>query len=218
MFKYLFAFTLLLPQLGISQDQTKLTIKDVKSWVKATDPRTTCADEYLKRRKQLGIAMGVAPLTIAASFAGGGIAGGAIGNAAYWASGVPGDGWAELGYTLGGAFIGVVVGVGVTATMTTISTTNFFNNQRLIKAIYESRNDGDTSLLVLHRKYLKKYPQDSLSIQEFTQEIAHLDQSGKLCDGSLVSPNRYRKGRKLKQRLATKGEIFRHLHEGISTL
>jgi hypothetical protein len=205
---------LLLPSISFAQE-TKLPnikIKDVKAWVKANDTDHTCADEYLKRRKQLGLTMALTPVAIAGSTVAGALGGGFLAHAAVVVSGTT-EAWADLGYTIGGAALGAMAGIGVSTVSETLATVNFFNNQRLLKAIVESHTEAGHSLEVLHQKYEAQYPEDHLSIQDFTTKIANLDLTGKLCDGSIVAPKRHKKGRKLKQNLANKKEIFIHIHQ-----
>jgi hypothetical protein len=216
MLKTTIGLMLILPSLTFAQE-TKLPnikIKDVKAWIKNTDSNETCADEYLKRRKQLGWSMALTPITVAGSTVVGALGGGLIGRAAFAAAG-PTEAWADLGYIVGGVALGAFAGVGVSTTSATISTVNFFNNQRLLKLIVESHTEIGHALEVLHRKYEDQYPEDQLSIQDFAAKIADLDLTGKLCDGSIVAPKRHKKGRKLKQNLATKKEIFTHIHKGL---
>jgi hypothetical protein len=72
------------------------------------------------------------------------------------------------------------------------------------------------ALGILHQKYVTEFPEDHLSIQDFTAKMADLDLTGKLCDGSIVAPKRHKEGRKLKQNLATKKEIFAHIHKELT--
>ena len=46
--------------------------------------------------------------------------------------------------------------------------------------------------------------------EEVKAEILELDEAGKLCDGSLVNPKRFKKGKKLKQRLVNRKELIKH--------
>jgi hypothetical protein len=216
MLKTTIGLMLIVPSLSFAQE-TKLPnikIKDVKAWIKANDKDETCADEYLKRRKQLGWSMALAPAAVAGSAVVGALGGGLLGHVAYVASGST-DAWADLGYTVGAGALGAIAGIGISVTSETITTVNFFNNQRLLKVIVESHTELGHAAEVLHRKYEAQYPEDHLSIQDFTAKIADLDLTGKLCDGSIVAPKRHKKGRKLKQNLATKKEIFTHIHNGL---
>lgn len=216
MFKLVMSLALITPTLVMADTKIpKVKIKEVKNWVKENGKESTCADEYLARRKQLGWQIGLAPVALAGSTVAGAYGGGLLGHGAFLLTGQPNEGFTDLAYTVGGAAVGAFAGAAVGVTTGTISTVNFFNNQRLIKLIFESRtlSENEYSSNLLHQKYLKKYPQDVLSIQEFKAKIANLDLTGKLCDGSIVAPKRFKKGKKIKQRIATKTEIFKHIHE-----
>ncbi len=216
MFKLVMSLALLAPTLVMATaDAEKIQIKEVKSWVKKNGKESTCTDEYLSRRKQLSWQMSLAPVTIAGSVVSGFVGGGLLGHGAFLLTGQPNEGFTDLAYTVGGGVLGVAAGAAVGVTTGTLTTINFFNNQRLIKVIFESRtlSENEHASTVLHQKYLDKYPEDILSIQVFKAQIAELDLTGKLCDGSIVTPKRFKKGKKLKQRLATRNEIFNHIHE-----
>ena len=218
MLKLSLGLMLILPSLSFAQAEElpNIRIKDVKVWIRNQDPQLTCADDYLKRRKQLAFKMGLAPVSIVAASAAGFFAGGVIGHAAYSMTTASTGSWADLGYTVGGAALGTFAGAGITVASTTIGTVDFFNIQRLLKAIVESHTTSGKALTVLHRKYSEQYPEDLLSIQDFTTKLAELDLTGKLCDGSIVAPKRHKKGRRLKQNLATKKEILAHIHKQLT--
>jgi hypothetical protein len=205
---------MLLPQMTYASSSPEVhppQIKDVKAWVKSIGNKGTCADEYLKRRKQLGWGMALTPLAVAGGAAVGFFGGAIAGRIAYSAAGSPNEEFASLLYVIGGAAIGTIAGGAVELTQETIATVNFFKNQNLIKAIYESRHQEDEALKGFYDDYIKEFPQDTIDVTGFATKIANLDIAGRLCDGSIVAPKRFKKGRKLKQLLATKSELFNYM-------
>jgi hypothetical protein len=80
-----------------------------------------------------------------------------------------------------------------------------------LRVIYESQHNGGEDLDGWYADFKRHEPGFPLSKEEFKSEISRMDQDGKLCDGSIVRPRRYKKGTKLKQRLASKKEIFKAL-------
>jgi hypothetical protein len=93
----------------------------------------------------------------------------------------------------------------------------FANNDRLIKWIAEARlTAGGKATDKMVKKYNKNYKKDHATQEDLANIIVKLDKSGELCNGSIVAPRRFKKGKKLKQRLANKTEIFKKMHEVIS--
>ena len=189
----------------------KTKIKEIREWTESTSEELTCADEYFKRRKQLGIKIGLAPVIIAGSGVTGFVGGAFAGIGLYRLSSVPSFGFADLAALIAGAFLGTATGLGISTTQEGIAIVNFFRNQNLLRLIYESRKEGGEALDGLYGEFKALHSDSALSKDEFAKEIASLDEKGKLCDGTLVRPNRYKNGKKLKQFLATKSEIFNYL-------
>lgn len=191
--------------------EAKTKIKVIKKWVKETGKELTCGDEYLKRRRQLGIKIGLSPVIIAGSTAVG-VYGGAFAGAGIFAlSGSSSVGFADLAAVVGGGLLGGVTGLSISSISEGIAVVNFLRNQDLLRLIYESRTENDEAVDKFFVNFKEMYPDNNLSQEEFSQKIAALDEFGKLCDGSIVDPKRYKRGKKLKQRLATKKEIFKYL-------
>jgi hypothetical protein len=189
----------------------KTKIREIREWTESTPEELTCGDEYFKRRKQLGLKIGLAPVIIAGSGVTGFVGGAFTGVSLYLLSGAPSYSFAGLAALAGGAFLGSVTALGISTTQEGIAVANFFRNQNLLRLIYESRKEGGEALDGIYGEFKSLYPENRLTKQEFSQEINALDEKGKLCDGTLVRPKRYKNGRKLKQLLATKSEIFNYL-------
>jgi hypothetical protein len=189
----------------------KTKIRQIREWTESTSKELTCGDEYFKRRKQLGLKIGLAPVIIAGSGVTGFVGGAFLGISLFRLSGAPTVGFADLAALVGGAFLGSVTSLGISTTQEGIAVANFFRNQNLLRLIYESHQEGGEALDGFYGEFKSLYPDNNLTKDEFSQEIRELDEKGKLCDGTLVRPRRYKKGRKLKQLLATKSEIFNYL-------
>ncbi len=194
---------------------SKIKIKEIKELVGTQIPKNeTCLDEFLARRKELSKKLWLSPLTGAAEIGGGTALG--LGVGSIIAHTLVADGWAQLGALLGGGLIGMAAGAGVFITGSTVNIIKFSNNDRLIKWIAEARISNLNSISEkMHRKYNRKYKSDNASMEDISNTLLELDKSGTLCDGSIVAPRRFKKGKKLKQRLANKTEIFKKLHIAI---
>jgi hypothetical protein len=197
--------------------ESKLKIKEIKKLVGSQIPKSdTCLDEFLERRKELSKKLWLSPLTGAAEVGGGTGVGLAVG-AVIGTTLIKDGGWAQLGALLGGGLIGFAAGSAVFITGTTVNIVKFANNDRLIKWIAEARlTAGGKATDKMVKKYNKKFKQDNATEEDLAAIIVDLDKSGALCNGSIVAPRRFKKGKKLKQRLANKTEIFKKIHEVIS--
>ncbi|HLT22081.1 MAG TPA: hypothetical protein VKZ84_01495 [Bacteriovoracaceae bacterium] len=194
-----------LDEIELHEPLEKVKISDIRELLKGTNPDTTCLDEYLKRRKQLLIKFSLTPVTLtaaaAASFFVGGLAGVGVGNVVI-ASGGTSDPWALLGYAVGGVMIGTATSIVVVTADTAASGMNYYDNDLVMKTLaeYYLERPGD-KLNKLYQKVTKKM--DSKPTEsEFLQKLIELDESGKLCDGSLVKQPRIRLGTKLKYQVA----------------
>jgi hypothetical protein len=188
-------------------------VKDIRNWLRETGEPNTCVDEYFKRRKQLTIKLGLTPFVIPGSTIAG-LVGGAYGGVGIFRlSGLPRGNYADLAALAIGAMFGTVGGFGTGLTQEVSALINFFRNQDLLKVIFESRNEEGESLNNFFINFRRHYPESSISRDKFKEEILHMDESGKLCDGSIVNPRRSKNGSKLKQRLATKKEIFKSIFD-----
>lgn len=197
--------------------ESKLKIKDIKQLVGTQIANNeTCLDEFLARRKELSRKLWLSPLTGAAEIGGGTAVGLGVG-AIIAHTLVVADGWAQLGALIGGGLLGMVAGSAVFITGSTVNIVKFSNNDRLIKWIAEARlSASGKASEKMHKKYTKKYKRDNAAEEDLLQALVQLDQSGQLCNGDIVAPSRFKKGKKLKQRLANKTEIFKKIHEVIS--
>lgn len=199
-----------------SVDTGKTPMREVKAWKKSIDSKSSCVDEYYKRRYHLGIRMGFTPAIIAGSAAAGAFAGGFIGYQAYMLTTTSVQGFADLAAMAAGGFIGGLTGIAGSGVETGFAVTDFFKNQNLLRLIYEARHEGGLAVDGFFSDYQGQYPESNISKEDFIVKVATLDKSGELCDGSIVDPRRYKKGRRLKQRLANKKELFKAISGAFS--
>ena len=71
-------------------------IKDIRVWARETGESYTCVDEYLKRRKQLAIKMGLTPVVLPGSVVVGFVGGAYGGVGLFKLSGLPNGNYADL--------------------------------------------------------------------------------------------------------------------------
>jgi len=188
-----------------------VTIKDIKSHLKTINPDSTCMDEYLGRRKQLMIKLGLTPVvavagTVASTYVGGvaGVGLGMANNA---------EGWSGLGYAIGGAMVGAAAGVVAVGVDTTVTAVTLNNIDLILRTLAENHlgQEGMKSEK-LYSKYLKKSAVD-ISKEEFITKLMKADADGTLCDGSMVKQPRIKIGTKLKFKVAKLKDMVRGLDE-----
>lgn len=210
--KYILSFLIAFNSIAFAEDSHKIKIKEIKEISSEIEDSSTCLDEYLKHRKHLGIQLGLSPVTLAAGTAVGAVGGGLAGFGLWAITGNPANGWGDLAYMAGGYVLGITAGVVGGVTYTSITTAKFIQNQRLLKLIGESYSEVGISTEKFLEKYLEEYPNDQMNLEQLSSIVNELDVSGKLCDGSLVNPKRFKKGKRLAQRLANKSELFEYIH------
>lgn len=180
----------------------KVKINEIKSLVKNLGAETTCLDEYLKRRKQLLVKFAVTPVVLTASAAAAVVVGGYAGVGIAAATGQGSHGWTALGYFIGGAMVGSASTVLIITADTTASGLNYYDNDLMMKALGEHYLDREGEKMnKLYSKVTKKM-NEKPSYDEFVDKLVSMDQSGELCDGSLVKQPLVRIGLKLKYKLA----------------
>ncbi len=174
----------------------------------------TCVDEYLKRNKQISKLLKWAPpITIVGAPAAGvlGVPAGGLIGATVFAS----DGWAVLGMMAFGAVYTTAAVVVTFAVLETVKTVQYVSNKRLIKLIASSHlmvdgQEYDKKILnKFTKKYNRKYPVDGMTNEILASAVIELDESAKLCDGSL---RKLTNSTKLSKLLARKKDLFAHLH------
>jgi hypothetical protein len=177
-------------------------IKDVKELIASMGPENTCMDEYLKRRKQLIIKLSLSPVTVVAGTYVGTIAAGFVGVGI--ASVVSFD---PLGGVILGMFSGFVgTGIGTLAN-TNIAAFQLADVDRILKTLAELHlNQPGKKSAKLYAKYARssKNPVDE---QTFQDKLIELDNSGNLCDGSMVKKPRLSSGRRLKHKIARSKQL-----------
>lgn len=192
-----------------AQDSSVVTVKEIKAHLATINPDTTCMDEYLKRRTQLITKVSLSPLlviggSVASTYVGGVTAAAIAGSA--------GDGgWAQLGYAIGGAGLGLVAGVAVTGADTTAAALTLNNINTILKALAEQHMNLETIKGdKLYAKYVKRAKSD-ISEEEFTKKLMEADASGALCNGSMVKQPKIKVGNKLKFKVAKLKDIVAKL-------
>jgi hypothetical protein len=212
MLKFVLGFMLTVSTI-VHADVEKTTIKEIKKWSQSVPAETTCVDDYLLRRRQLGIRMGLTPLVIAGSTAVGVFGGSFIGYNLFVLSGAPVMGFADLAALAAGGTLGGAAALGISSTTSTLAVVDFVRTQNLLRLVYECRQEGGLAVDGFYEAYEKNYPGQPMTKEEFMSAIEELDTTGKLCDGSIVNPKRYKKGKKLKQRLANAVELFNKISQ-----
>jgi hypothetical protein len=212
MYKFvLFFFLSLSLAHGADQGKKKNSIKEIRLWLEVSDSTQTCVDEYFKRRKELAIKIGFAPVIIAGSTVVGGYGGALAGAGVFELSGIPYGGLGNVVALAIGGVVGSTFGLTLGATEEVVSLVNFFKTEALMRFIFESQTTKGLMAKKFYDEFMLLYPYSSLDEDKFMEEVSYLDTLGVLCDGSLVKAKRYKKGQKLKQNLATKKEIFDYL-------
>lgn len=193
-----------------ANEESRLTIKDIKNYVETSNKDNTCMDEYLKRRKQLMTKLVLSPVVATASGAASVYAGAAIGGGIAVATNV--RDWGALGYMILGASGGLITSTAYVLYDTTKSTIEIVDNNLMLKALAEQhmKIDGPKSDK-LYQKYLKHNARKNLSRSEFFDRLIKADQDGSLCDGSLVKQPKLRMGFKLKYQLTTSKNLVKKI-------
>lgn len=196
------AMTMNAADLELHEPLEKVKVNEIKGLVKDLGPEATCLDEYLQRRKQLLIKFAVTPVVLGASAAAAAVVGGYTGVGIAAATGQGSHGWTALGYFIGGAMVGTASTVLVVTADTTASGLNYYDNDLMMKALGEYYLDREGEKMnKLYSKVTKKMD-DKPSYDEFVDKLVSMDQSGELCDGSLVKQPMVKLGFKLKYKLA----------------
>lgn len=192
----------------------KMSIREIKDYLKTIDQSSTCLDEYLKRRNQLMAKLAFTPLlatieTLGAVYVGG-TAGVLIAQAR---SGGVEAGWDALGYAIGGAMIGGTMSIAAAATSTAFTGMDAYDIDQLAKSLGELHlNKERVKSAKLYQKYLKT-TNDPISQEAFFEEVLEADRVGSLCDGSMLKRPRFRLGAKLKYKVSRSRDLFRAINQ-----
>jgi hypothetical protein len=181
-------------------------IKAVKELIASIGPENTCMDEYLKRRKQLIIKLSLSPVTIVAGTYAGTIAAGLVGVGI--ASVVSFDPFAGVILGMFSGFVGTGIG---TLANTNIAAFQLADVDRILKTLAELHlNQPGKKSAKLYAKYAKNAdkPVDELTFQD---KLLELDNSGNLCDGSMVKKPRLASGRRLKHKIARSKQLAENI-------
>lgn len=207
--KLLALFVILSASSAMAQSLPSVKIKEIRAHLKTVNPDTTCMDEYLKRRSQLIGKLALSPVLIVGGTVASTYVGGVTATAITSAAGS--DGWAQLGYAIGGAGLGLVAGAGVTIADTTSAALILNNSTTIVKALAEqyTNQEGEKSE-ELYRKYVKR-AKSEISKEEFFNKLLAADANGSLCNGSMVKQPKIRLGSKLKYKVAKLKDVVREL-------
>ncbi len=178
-------------------DTQVVKIRDVRKLITEIGAENTCMDEYLKRRKQLIVKLSLSPVTLVAGTYIGTMGAGLLGIGVASIAGAD----ALAGVVLGmvGGFYGTSVGIIADSRSAALQLVDI---DRIVKALAEQHlNQPAQKSAKLYAKYAKK-SESPLDEQSFYGKILELDNSGKLCDGSMVKKPIWASGRKLKHKLA----------------
>lgn len=187
----------------------KIKIKEIKQYVKTINPDSTCMDEYIIRRKQLIIKLSLAPVRVAAGTVASAYTGAMMAAGVANSTGV--DGWAGLGYVVGGGMLGGAIGATATAVDATVTGITLKNNVLITKAVYEQQTNREGLYTDrLYKKYLKKSKVD-LPKEDFLQKLIAADAEGKLCDGTMVKQPRIKLGSRLKYKVAKLKDLIKFI-------
>lgn len=190
---------------------TKVTIKEIKAHLATINPDTTCMDEYLGRRKQLIIKLGLSPVVAVGGTAASTYVGGAAGVALGVANGA--EGWSGLGYAIGGAMAGMAAGVVAVGVDTTVTAVTLNNIDLILRTLAETHlNREGVKTDKLYAKYLKHSKVD-ISRDGFMEKLLKADADGTLCDGTMVKQPRIKIGTKLKYKVAKLKDLVRNVDE-----
>jgi hypothetical protein len=196
-------------------------IRDVKNYVRTIDPKTTCMDEYLKRRRNITLQLAFTPATFAVGAAGTALTGAAAASVSYSVLykllGIfkdPSGGWAQLGYIIVGGTAGAAAGGVYVLADSGFRIKEMIDHQRIMKALMEAHHGEIGSMTKkLHALMLKDYPESSMDLEDLSYYLLSFDQRGELCDGSLrfKKPRFFKKS--LKAKLASSKDIFYQLNQ-----
>lgn len=194
------------------EQNERIKIKEIKQYLETINPDTTCMDELVKRRKQLIVKLSLSPVVIAAGGMASFYVGGAVGAGAAHVLGAT-QGWTGLGYVVGGAVLGTAAGAVALTADTAIGISHLVGNNLILKALAEYHMDRPgQKMQKLHQKVTRKL-KTPLSEEEFQEWLVNLDETGKLCDGSLVKQPRLRIGPKLKYKVSKVSDLKRALRD-----
>jgi hypothetical protein len=179
------------------EEGSSIKISEVKQLADSLGAENTCLDEYLKRRRNLIIRLAASPATVVAGTYAAAIG---LGFAGVGVATVVGAD--ELAGVVLGLFVGFTGGGVATLTDTGLVIAQLVEMDRLTKALAEQHlgAPGKNSSKI-YAQYLKKN-QAPLEQEVFFKKLLELDDSGKLCDGSLVKKPALGSGRALRFKVA----------------
>jgi hypothetical protein len=185
-----------------------IRVKDIREALKTMDLSTTCMDEMVKRRGQLIWKLSLAPLSSAGIFTGAIASGAYLGKTLATLHGNP-SGWADLAGAVTGMFLGGLGSIIYAGTDTTVAAVRLSRLQLLLKALGEQRLDRSG---IYSEKLYRSYEGDTkstpMSRARFYEKLVEADQTGALCDGSMVKKRMIRIGTHLKFKVANSHDFI----------
>ena len=174
----------------------------------------TCVDEFIVREKYLKKFLLFAPPIGMVATPVAGYAGGMAAAALSGAAGV--SGWSALGWTILGAFGAGGGALGALVFLEVDKGIEFSNNRYMIRLVSAAhlRDMENEKIKNFLGRYRNKYEQDShLSDEDIIEELAMLDESGALCDGTVTG-----KTGKFRKKLSRRRHALRYIHKTLGQL
>ena len=185
--------------------QPSLKISEVRELIDSIGPKNTCMDEYLKRRNNLILEIiAIAnPVTILAGVSSGFMLTGEL---------IVAGGSTTVFTTYVGALIGGSASASIeTVPATSISAIQLLEVDRILMALAEQHsNQPGKKSDKLYAKYVKDF-RNQTEKDDFFSKLMALDESGQLCDGSMVAKSKISSRKQLKFKLALAKQIFSNI-------
>ena len=192
----------------LDQEQITLSsvkISEVRELIDSIGPENTCMDEYLKRRNNLilEIVAIANPITILAGVSSGFMITGEL---------IVAGGSTTVFTTYIGALIGgssmTLIG---TVPATSIAVVQLLEVDKILMALAEQHsNQPGKKSDKLYAKYVRDF-RNQTEKEDFFSKLIALDESGKLCDGSMVDKSKISSRKQLKFKLALAKQIFSNI-------
>ena len=180
-------------------DSGKYSVRDILPEIQKLPATETCLHDFIQRRNQLAVKLGLSPLSIAGEEAGGFLAGAATAKAII-ASGAATGEMADLAALAAGLELGIFAGTAASIATVTTNIVKLKHVNRVIKIIYDARNGGGVYLRGFFDSWKGGFPEDSSEV-EMATKIADLDRTRKLCDGTFARTGFLVREKKLKNRI-----------------
>jgi hypothetical protein len=193
------------------EDLKSIRVSEIKAYLATADASKTCLDEMIQRRNQLILKLSLKPLTAPVGFFGSVFASGISGS--YIGGHLPGgNGWASLGGLVVGMAFGGVGAIIYTGVDTSVTAVHLHRLNVILKALGElvlGRSGVKSEQLYV--QYQKAAGLNAMPKGTFFERLMTLDQSGALCNGSMVKKPLVGSGSRLKYQVADSKRYIRFL-------